>query len=112
MSACVFFGLPAWLQLVVMLVYVAFFEASLGAVLWIYSSETTTDRGVGLALGSNWLFTVLIGLLFPYASRELGFAVVFLIFSGFCLLALVFTLVWVVETKGLSSYEVRKKYYA
>ena len=102
-----------FLQLLMMFAFVGFFEASLGTVLWIYSGETTTDKGVGIVLGINWIMSVIVGLVFPLVSSEamLGIPGTFFICSFFCLMAVIVVLLWVVETQGMTSDEVRKKFY-
>lgn len=103
----------SWVQLALMLVFIGFFESSLGPVLWIYSAETTTDRGVGIVLGFNWVFAVLIGFAFPLLSSEgvIGMAGTFLLFAGCCFLSFLFVLCLVPETKGLTKEEIAEKYY-
>ena len=45
--------------------FVIFFELSSGPILYIYMSETMTDKGVGLGLLVNWIITIIISLVSP-----------------------------------------------
>ena len=92
----------SWLKLSIMLVYVAFFESSLGPVLWIYCGEVMTDKGVGLAVAMNWIWAAIIGAVFPVMSSDsgLGVALTFLIFGCFCAFSFFYVLLFAVETKG------------
>ena len=85
-----------------MLLFVAFFESSLGPVCWIYAGETTTDKGVGLVVMVNWVLSAIIGIVFLFMSSSsgLGMPLTFFIFGVFCVCSLLFVIFFVVETKG------------
>jgi SP family xylose:H+ symportor-like MFS transporter len=101
-----------YLQLVVMLIFVAFFESSLGPVLWIYSTEILNDKGVSLVVATNWIFCSIIGAVFPVMSSDSGIGIAnsFFLFAGCCLFAFLYVMFFVIETKGLTSEEIQDKF--
>ena len=85
-----------------MLVFVALFEFSIGPILWIYMSETMTDKAVSLGTVANWVVTIFIALLVPTLLDKWG-GYLFIVFGGFCALCGFFSLFIVKETKGLTN---------
>ena len=49
------------LSILFLMLFIIFFEFSLGPLLWIYMSEIMTDKGLSLGLGVNWITTCFIG---------------------------------------------------
>ena len=98
------------LYLPVMLVYVGFFESSLGPVLWIYCGETLTDKGIGLAVCVNWLCTGIIGF-YGYLIQVVDIGYTFLAFSCISAAAAMFVWIGLVETKGKSKEEIEEIFH-
>ena len=48
------------LSVVFLLLYIMFFEFSLGPLLWVYLSEIMTEKGLSLGVGVNQIVTVMI----------------------------------------------------
>jgi len=93
-----------------LLVYIAFFAFSQGAVIWVFISEIFPNqiRAQGQTLGSttHWVMAALIAFSFPYLSEKAGGGNTFLFFSVMMCIQLLF--VWKVmpETKGTSLEDV------
>jgi hypothetical protein len=67
---------------VLILVFVALFEFSLGPIVWIYMSEVMTDKGTSFGTLVNLTLTLIMGIVTPYLiSGYLFFA-----FGGFSVL--------------------------
>lgn len=49
----------------VILLYTFSFGMSLGPIVWIYIAEILPDKGVGIAVFTNWMCVLVIGLFFP-----------------------------------------------
>lgn len=98
------------LVLAAILLYIAAFAISLGPVMWAMFSEIFPTRLRGLAISAAGFFNSFVSFgvqqLFPRGLESLGPATVFAIFGGFALLALVFTLTLVPETKGRTLEEL------
>lgn len=81
-TAVFFSGLHRNLLLPLLILFVAFFASSQGAVIWVYLSEifpnAVRERGQSLASFWLWSLTALVAGLFPsMAARSSGFAFLF-----------------------------------
>lgn len=90
-----------WLILTFILIFLCFFESSLGTVLWIYLSETMVDKSVGLAIALNWIFAgIVVGTLpFFVSPSVLNVYGTFFLYGGLCVVSFFFILSSVDETK-------------
>lgn len=95
------------------LVFVAFFEIGPGPIPWFIVAELFSQgpRPAAMAVAgcSNWTSNFLVGLLFPSAAFYLG-AYVFIIFTGFLIIFLVFTFFKVPETRGRTFEEITRAF--
>lgn len=98
--------------IIYLMVYIAFFAFSQGAVIWVFISEIFPNhiRAKGQTLGSftHWLMAALITFLFPVLSEKLGGGNTFLFFSAMMVLQLWFVLKVMPETKGKSLEQIEK----
>ncbi|MGJ1387065.1 sugar porter family MFS transporter [Sphingobacterium spiritivorum] len=87
-----------------LMLYIAFFAFSQGAVIWVFISEIFPNevRAKGQTIGSltHWLMAAVITFCFPALTEFLGGGYTFLIFAGFMILQLVFVIRMMPETKG------------
>ncbi|KAI9044111.1 sugar porter family MFS transporter [Aspergillus affinis] len=92
-----------WASVALLLFYMISFGASWGPVGWAMPSEifpsSLRAKGVALSTCSNWLNNFIIGLITPPLVQNTGFGA-YTFFAVFCLLALIWTFVFVPETKG------------
>jgi len=98
-------GRGGGLLLPLLVVFIAAFGLSQGAVIWVYLSEIfpTAVRARGQSLGSatHWVMNALISLGFP-AIAALSKPVPFMFFSAMMVLQLGFALRYLPETKGVT----------
>lgn len=89
-----------------LLVYIAFFAFSQGAVIWVFISEIFPNqvRAKGQTLGSmtHWVMAALIAFIFPMLTESLGGGNTFLFFCVMMVLQLLFVWKIMPETKGKS----------
>ncbi len=96
-----------------LLVYIAFFAFSQGAVIWVFISEIFPNqvRAQGQTLGSltHWVMAAVVAFSFPIVAEHLGGGHTFLFFCIMMVLQLLF--VWKVmpETKGKSLEQLALK---
>jgi len=93
-----------------MMVFIAFFAFSQGAVIWVFISEIFPNqvRAQGQTLGSSthWVMAALIAFSFPYFAETLGGATTFFFFASMMVLQLIFVWRWMPETKGKSLEQI------
>ena len=94
-----------------LIVYIAFFAVSQGAVIWVYISEIfpTRVRGKGQSLGSgtHWIVNAILSGIFPVIAARSG-AYPFVFFAVMMLLQFVVVLFFFPETKRVSLEELQK----
>lgn len=93
-----------------MMVFIAFFAFSQGAVIWVFISEIFPNqvRAKGQTLGSSthWVMAAIIAFCFPYLAESLGGAVTFSFFGTMMICQLVFVWKFMPETKGRSLEQI------
>ncbi|KAL0363589.1 UNVERIFIED_CONTAM: putative inositol transporter 2 [Sesamum calycinum] len=101
-----------WLALIGLALYIIFFSPGMGSVPWIVNSEIypLRFRGVcgGIAATANWISNLIVAQSFLSLTEAIGTSWAFLIFGVISVVALLFVLVCVPETKGLHIEEVEK----
>ncbi len=99
------FAIPVYMML-----FVAFFAFSQGAVIWVFISEIFPNqvRAKGQTLGSSthWVMAALIAFSFPYFAEKLGGATTFFFFASMMVLQLIFVWRFMPETKGKSLEQI------
>ncbi|WP_206301795.1 sugar porter family MFS transporter [Streptomyces sp. AcE210] len=103
------------LLLALILGYVAFFAVSFGTITYVIISEIfpTHIRGVAASIATFalWGGNYLVSQFFPMLVEGIGSSSTFFIFSGISLLALLFTVALVPETKNRSLEEIERELY-
>ena len=93
-----------------LMIYIAFFAFSQGAVIWVFISEIFPNqvRAKGQTLGSSthWVMATLIAFSFPYITGKIGESWTFMFFTGMMVLQLIFVLRLMPETKGKSLEQI------
>jgi len=99
------FAIPVYIM-----IFIAFFAFSQGAVIWVFISEIFPNqvRAKGQTLGSSthWIMAALIAFGFPYLAETLGGAVTFSFFGAMMVLQLIFVWRFMPETKGKSLEQI------
>ncbi|MCG8396144.1 sugar porter family MFS transporter [Bacillus atrophaeus] len=102
----------AWLTVVFLGVYIVFYQATWGPVVWVLMPELFPSKARGAATGFTTLVlsatNLIVSLVFPLMLSAMGIAWVFAIFSVICLLSFFFALYMVPETKGKSLEEIEE----
>ena len=98
-----------YLLLGVSLVFIVGFELGPGSIGWPYVSEICNPKAIGIATMSNWVWTLLVGLTYPFMQSSMG-AFANLVFAGLSLVGLIFYLLYMKETRGLTTEELSELY--
>jgi MFS family permease len=111
-AAIFFAGTHQELLVWCLVVFIAFFAFSQGAVIWVYLSEVfpTRVRAKGQSLGSltHWIMAALLSFLFPLLAATSGGAP-FVFFAAMMVVQFLVVLFFYPETKGYSLEEMQKK---
>ncbi|WPQ63322.1 sugar porter family MFS transporter [Chitinophaga sancti] len=110
-SICFYFQFyKYYLILVSVLVYVASFGCTLGAVTWVYLSEIFPNNIRALAMSIStfalWLSDFLISYSFPVMTAYFSTSLTLGIYALCCVIAFVFVITSIPETKGKSLEEI------
>lgn len=101
-----------WLALVGLSLYILFFSPGMGTVPWLVNSEIypLRFRGIcgGIAATANWISNLIVAQFFLSLTEAIGASWTFFSFGVVSIVALLFVLVCVPETKGLPFEEVEK----
>ncbi|XVF25443.1 hypothetical protein REPUB_Repub13aG0212700 [Reevesia pubescens] len=101
-----------WLALIGLALYIIFFSPGMGTVPWIVNSEIypLRFRGVcgGIAATANWISNLIVAQSFLSLTQTIGTSWTFLIFGVISVVALLFVIIYVPETKGLPIEEIEK----
>eukprot|EP01016_Furgasonia_blochmanni_P046092 TRINITY_DN6589_c0_g1_i1.p1 TRINITY_DN6589_c0_g1~~TRINITY_DN6589_c0_g1_i1.p1 ORF type:complete len:279 (+),score=36.37 TRINITY_DN6589_c0_g1_i1:61-837(+) len=87
--------------------FIAAFGMSFGPVFWVYVSEILPSKGVSLAVLVNWVATLLVAQLFPLSvAHWLGLYWTFMVFFVSSIVTLVYIILVLPETRGISQVEL------
>jgi SP family arabinose:H+ symporter-like MFS transporter len=103
---CIFINEQEIIMKYLLFIYSFSFGFSLGPLLWIYVAEILPDKGLGIAVLVNWLFTFAIAQVFPNMLIQFGDGNTLLLFGILSFLGNLFIVFAVKETKGKSDREI------
>ena len=99
-----------WVAVFGLALYIAFFAPGMGPVPWTVNTEIYSQsyRGIcgGMSATVNWISNLIVAQSFLSTADAVGTGPTFLILAGIAVVAFVFVMVYVPETKGLSFEEV------
>ncbi|KAJ1383232.1 Sugar/inositol transporter [Sesbania bispinosa] len=102
--------LYGWLAILGLALYIGFFSPGMGPVPWTVNSEIYPEeyRGVcgGMSATVCWVSNLIVSETFLSIAEGIGIGSTFLILAGIAVAALLFVLLYVPETKGLTFDEV------
>ncbi|GLT57435.1 hypothetical protein SLA2020_304070 [Shorea laevis] len=105
-------GLYGCIAVLGLALYIAFFSPGMGTVPWTVNSEIYPEqyRGIcgGMSATVNWISNLIVSESFLSVADAIGTGTTFLILAGIAVLAVVFVIVFVPETKGLTFAEVEQ----
>ena len=105
-------GALLWL----LIIYIAFFSVSQGAVIWVYIGEvfpnSVRSKGQGIGSASHWLMNTIIQLEFPVVVTLMSTATPFIFFAGMTVVQFLVVLFVYPETKGQTLEALQRKLVA
>jgi sugar porter (SP) family MFS transporter len=105
-------GVVAWVAVVTLMAYVAFFAISLGPIFWLLIAEIYPLRIRGIAEGTaasaNWISNLVVSMTFLTLVEAMGPARTFWLYGILAIAAWIFSYYLVPETKGRSLEEIEQ----
>jgi len=102
----------AWVAVITLMAYVAFFAISLGPIFWLLIAEIypLQIRGLaeGTAAGSNWIFNLVVSITFLSLVQAVGPSWTFWLYGVLSIAAFVFSYYMVPETKRRTLEEIEQ----
>ncbi|HEU5350991.1 MAG TPA: sugar porter family MFS transporter [Terracidiphilus sp.] len=102
-------GMLVWL----LVVYIAFFALSQGAVIWVYIGEVfpnhVRSKGQGVGNASHWTMNTIIALSFPVIATGMGRGAPFIFFAVMTVVQFFTVLFFYPETKGQTLEALQRK---
>ncbi|GAU12069.1 hypothetical protein TSUD_00350 [Trifolium subterraneum] len=103
-------NLTGWLAVLGLILYIAFFSPGMGPVPWAMNSEIYPKEYRGICGGMSatvcWVSNLIVSQTFLSIAEAIGTGLTFLILAAISVLAFLFVLIFVPETKGLTFDEV------
>ncbi|XP_001661118.2 facilitated trehalose transporter Tret1 [Aedes aegypti] len=100
-----------WIPIVALCLYLTLFAVGFGPVPWLLLGEIFASEVKGpasaLANMTSFAMSFALSLVFPLVRQSIGSGPIFIIFSVFCALAVMFVALVVPETKGKSLNEIQ-----
>jgi len=92
--------------MVSLLIFIVGFAMSAGPIIWILCSEiyplAARDFGVTCSTATNWIVNAIVGATFLQLMSGIGAGNTFLLYGGMNILFIIYFLLFVPETKGVS----------
>lgn len=100
----------------ILVVYIAFFAMSQGAVIWVYIGEVfpnhVRSKGQGVGNASHWFWNTVIQMIFPIMASRVGNSAPFAFFAFMTILQFIVVLFFYPETKGQTLEDLQRKLVA
>ena len=106
----------AYFILAFVILFVFSMQATIGPLVWVILSEIFPLKirsfSIGVCVFMLWIANAAVALLFPPVVAALGIAPTFFVFAGFGVLALIFIITQLPETRGYSLEELEDQFRA
>lgn len=109
-------GFAKYIEVVALTVYIAFFSATWGPIMWVMIGESfpLNIRGLGNSFGAmvNWIANFGVSLTFLPLMHYLGDKWIFIPYALCCFLSIWFTSKKVIETRGRTLEDIEAELHA
>jgi len=99
--------------LALLVVYIAFFALSQGAVIWVYIGEvfptSVRSKGQGAGNASHWIANTVIAFAFPVLAHKYGSGTPFVFFAAATLVQLLVVAFFYPETRGQTLEQLQRR---
>jgi len=95
-----------------LLLFIVGFAMSAGPIIWVICSEiyplSGRDFGITCSTGTNWITNAIVGMTFLTMVQSIGAGNTFLLYGAMNVLFIVFFILFVPETKGVSLEQIER----
>ena len=113
LGGCYFFNVSGIVMVVLCVMAIACYAMTLAPIAWVLISEifpnSVRAAGVAAATFFLWIGSFTLTLTFPVLNSALGTYGTFWIYSGICVVALIYFIKYLPETKGKSLEQIEKE---
>ncbi|EAR87706.1 MFS transporter (macronuclear) [Tetrahymena thermophila SB210] len=99
--------IPSFLAICLFLIA---FSLSQGPLVWAYQGEMLEQKALQINTCVLWIFTLVIGIIFPYMAQYIKAGGTFAIFAAITFLFLIYYKKEFIETKGKSRIEIYREF--
>ncbi len=103
-----------WLIAIFTYIFVAFYAAGPGVVVWLALSELMPTRirsnGMSIALVINQLVSTTLAVIFLPVASKYGYSAMFFLFAGFTVIYFLTAVLFLPETKGKTLEEIEERF--
>ena len=103
-----------WLSVLAIIGFICSFAYSLGPVAWILVSEIFPLEAKGLLMtfpvAANFIFNIVVNAIYPVMTQSFGIGKTFSAFGIVCIISVIFIILFVPETKGLSLEKIEENW--
>ncbi|MBQ2644144.1 sugar porter family MFS transporter [bacterium] len=103
-----------WLAILSIIGFICSFAYSLGPVAWILVSEIFPLEVKGFLMtfpvAANFIFNIVLNALYPIMTETYGIGATFGLFGVICILSIIFIILFVPETKGISLEQIEENW--
>lgn len=86
--------------------FIFVYGLSLAPICWVYEPEILPEKGVSLAVITNWVFCTFIVFFTPMLIEKVGISSMYFFFGIYVLASLSHMSIWLHETKGKTNREI------
>lgn len=103
------------MPIVMLLLFVLFFEISSGPITWLYMAEIMHDKSLGVAVVMNWVVNLGIAIGTPYLVKAVGddkVGYIFIVLGVITLLGTLFISIFMKETRNKTPQQIEEMFSA
>ena len=108
------FAILPYIIILCTMLFVFFFQTTLGPLTWLVLSEIFPLRIRGVAMGvatfALWIVDFLVGLFFPILLASIGMSMTFFVFGGIGIICVVGSILLIPETQGKTLEELEERF--
>lgn len=101
-----------WVLITLLVLYMITYVMGLGPLVWTVMAEVFPNdvkaAAASVVVGVSWVLTFVVSKLFNYFAFIIGMLGIFWMFAGNCAIAAIFSLTYLIETKGKNFQEIQQ----